>query len=223
MASSQMNPSQVISFCEHCGFPVKPSADATGVQRIALAAGITERVCNRATLGLGIVGHLEANQTVSFAEAEAIALFHSCVVYALWSSWGKKEPIDAYWSLYAIRFVNKIQERFGDACAKQVNEILKAREAEFMGEFAKTANVGALAAGQNPALAGMASLGPMLALAGKWVRRMRGSYDAASGASAPPTPAALTEIPTNSGLMHLVTSSISADVNLFRAMQPLFQ
>ena len=214
-----MNPNEIVVFCEYCGCPTKLNQDVRAQRRVALAALESDRICSRATLALGIVGHLDANQTVPFAEAEATALFHSSIVYALWSTWGKNEPIAAYWNFYMPRLQKKIQERFGDVCLNQFNAIFKSREAEFMEEVRRITAAAAAATGGNPALAGPANLAPMLALGAKWVRRMRGTDSTELANTAPPP----TEIPLTSSIIQLVMSSVTSEGELFRATLPLFQ
>ena len=199
-------------------FPVKAGTNALGQQQNGLAALASEGVCNHASLALGFVGHLEAKQTVPLAEAEGIALFHSCIVYALWHTWGKKEPIGAYLGLYMARLLSKIQERFGDRCSSHFKDIFVSREAEFMEEFPKIERGDAALPEQAPVAkeAGAATA----RLAGRWVRRVQGTYDAElekSGLHAASDLAAVT------ALFHIVTSAIVADSKLFRLMQGLFQ
>ncbi len=99
---------EVAPICDRCGYPVNIGTSVLGQQQNGLAAVTSEGVCNHASLVLEFVGHLEARQTVPVAEAEAIALFHSCIVYALWTTWRKKEPIGAYLDLYMARLLGKV-------------------------------------------------------------------------------------------------------------------
>lgn len=166
----------VAPICDRCGFPVQGGTNALSQQQNGLAALVSDGVCNRASLALGFVGHLEPKQTMPIAEAEGIALFHSCMVYALWRSWGKKEPIGAYLDLYMARLQGKIEERFGNKCLSHFKDIFVSREVEFVEEFPKIETGEAALAEQGPVVkdSGAATV----RLAGRWVRRVQGTYDA---------------------------------------------
>lgn len=209
---------EVAPICDRCGFPVKAGTDALGQQQNGLAALASEGVCNHASLALGLVGHLEAKQTVPLAEAEGIALFHSCTVYALWRSWGKKEPIGAFLDLYMARLLIKIQERFGDVCSSQFQDIFVSREVEFMEEFPKIESGCAALPEQGPAV--KESGAATVRLAGTWVRRIQGTYDAEleKGGRHPAS-----DLAAVTALFHLVTSAVVADSKLFLSMRGLFQ
>jgi hypothetical protein len=140
---------------------------------------------------------------VPFAEAEIIALLHSGIVYALWTTWGKKEPIGAFLDLYMPQLVRKIRERFGDKCLDRFKTIYGPREAEFMKQF--------------PTIGTDAGA---MSLAGMWVRRIQGTYDTEmeqNGVHAG-TDAAL-----SSALFHKVSSGIIANAKLFRTVETLFR
>jgi hypothetical protein len=209
---------EVAPICDRCGFPVKVATNALDQQRMGLAALVSERVCNQASLALGLVGHLEPRQTVPLAEAEGIALFHSCMVFALWRTWGKKEPIGAFLDLYMARLLSKIRERFGDMCSNQFQNILVSREVEFVKEFPKIETGDAALPEQGPVV--KESGAATVRLAGRWVRRVEGTYDAElekDGLHPASDVAALT------ALFHIVTTDIVADSRLFLSMKGLFQ
>jgi hypothetical protein len=209
---------EIAPICDRCGFPVKTGIDALGQQQNGLAASTSEGVCNDASLALGFVGHLEAKQTVALAEAEAIALFHSCIVYGLWRTWGKREPIGAYLDLYMPRLLSKIRERFGDRCLSHFKDVFVSREAEFMQEFPKVERGYAALPEQAPVVneAGAATL----RLAGTWVRRVQGAYDSELEKNDLQVASDLAAV---TALFHIVSSAIVADSQLFRSMQGLFQ
>jgi len=211
---------EVAPICDRCGFPVETGISVLAQQRTGLAALTSEWVCNRASLVLGFVGHLDITQTVPVAEAEALALFHSCVVYALWITWGKKEPIGAYLDLYMARLLSKARERFGDTCLSRFKDIFVSREAEFMEEFPKIGK-GDAALPKEAAIPVVEEAdAASLRLAGRWVRRAKGTYDAELERSGLHT---ATDIVSVGSFFHFVTSAIVADSKLFRTTQGLFQ
>jgi len=218
MSLFKKSKNDIASVCDRCGFPVKAGTNVLGQQQNGLAALASEGVCNHASLALGLVGHLEAEQTVPLAEAEGIALFHSCMVYALWRTWGKKEPIGTFLDLYMSRLLSRIQERFGDTCSSQFQDIFVSRELEFMEEFPKIATGYAALPEQGPVVKDTGAA--TVRLAGRWVRRVEGTYNAEleKGGLHPAS-----DLAAVTALFHIATSAIVADSKLFVSMKGLFQ
>ena len=204
-----------------CRFAIVVVSSDTNIlsrQQNGLAALVSEEVCNHSSLALGYVGCLEAKQIVTLAEAESIALFHGCVVYALWSTWGKKQPIGAFLDLYMARLLRKVQHRFGDVCLTYFKDIFVSREAEFMREFPKMGTGDAALPSEGPLVKDTGAAA--VRLAGRWVRRVQGTYDDSleqRGVHAG------TSIAPIAAFFQLATTAILSDSKLFRSMQGLFQ